>query len=371
MGAAIYPGVEREKLSIEVTTRCNSACLHCFARAGVSKHSSLPLNLAKKIIAEGYDIGYRNLHITGGEPLLWPGLFKALDYGFGLGYQSVSMNSNGTLLTSEICSRLAAYDCFSLSVSLEGPEALHNLLRGGGSYRRAIRGIDNGLEAGLQLDIFTTARKSLLPELPHFADDLFKKFPGISYLVLIQLICMKGTVFALIEELLEPEDFIRLVQTVGLLNLSGLRSVVKKNPLANVVAQLLEMPWLPPVPALYSQGSLIVHADRNISAVHSKRDSFGKYSPGVISKVLASDEYQKATGPDETICPRCQYIEACSSNGVLRPSEGQKDMQDDEPYCRGVLDCIQEYRATIWDDRERRKIGVCRKASGSQSRMRD
>ena len=173
----ICPGVGQEALAIEVTTRCNGSCLHCFARSGISRRSSLPVDLVKEIIVEGYDAGYRHLHITGGEPLLWKGLFETLDYGFGVGYETIFMNTNGTLITEEISKRLADYGSFSISVSLDGPEALHDRIRGKGSHRRTMRGIEKALNAGNDLTIFTTVTKSLLPELPHFVDDLYKKFP--------------------------------------------------------------------------------------------------------------------------------------------------------------------------------------------------
>ena len=355
-----YPGVSQERLGIEVTTRCNGACLHCFAHAGIPRRSSLSVDLIKEIIAEGYATGYRHLHITGGEPLLWEGLFETLDYGFGMGYKTVSMNTNGTLLTKDINSGLAAYECLSITVSLEGTEALHDRLRGEGSYKRTIQGIEQALDAGIDLTIYTTVIGSLLPELPYFVDDLYKKFPSIRSLILIQLIRMKAGVFALSEELLGPEAFIRLVQTVALLNLYGLRSVVKKNPLANVVSKLIEMPWIPWVPPLYREGCIIVMANRNIGVVHSGRNSFGKYRPGMIQKVLASDAYRKAVAPDETTCPSCRYVELCRESGMIRPSEGIRDTHDDIPYCKRVLERIARFQLASRDDSEGRDAGVCR-----------
>ena len=335
-----FPGVSEESLSIEVTTHCNSACLHCFARAGVARHSSLSIGLVKGIIAEGHNAGYRHLHITGGEPLLWDGLFEVLDYSSGMGYKAVFLNTNGTVLTKDVANRLAAYDCLSISVSLEGPEPLHDRLRGKGSYRRTVRGIERALEAGNVLIVFTVARKGLFPELPHFAEDLYKRFPGIKCLALIQLIRVTDNGFALSEELLEPEDFLKLVQTVSLLNLYGLRAIVIRNPLVSVVSKLIEMPWIPQVHPLYRDGSMIVMANRNITVVHSSRNSFGNYKAGMIQKVLASDGYRKAVGPDETTCPSCKYVQMCRKNGMIRPSEGYRDMYSEVPYCKRVLERI-------------------------------
>jgi MoaA/NifB/PqqE/SkfB family radical SAM enzyme len=330
--------IGEERLAVEVTTRCNSACLHCFVRAGISRRSSLPVDVVKEIIAEGFDAGYRELHITGGEPLLWEGLFEALDDAFETGYKAVSMNTNGTLLTKNVTEKLAAYGGLSISVSLEGAEAPHDRLRGKGSYRRTVRGIEKALDAGIELAIFTTVRRSLIPELPHFADDLYRKFPSIKYLTLIQLIRVNDGLFALLEELLEPEDFLQLVQTVACLNLCGLKTEVLKNPLVNVAAKLLGMPWVPKAYPLYREGSTVVRANRSLSASHSSQDRFGRYRPGMIHKVLASDAYRKAVAPDETICPSCEHFELCRENGMVRPSEGSRRMHTDLPYCVRVLE---------------------------------
>ena len=336
----ICPGVAREAFAIEVTTRCNGSCLHCFARSGISSRSSLPLHVVKEIISEAYDAGYRHLHITGGEPLLWEGLFETFDYGFGVGYKTIFMNTNGTLITKEIAKRLAGYGSFSMSISLDGPEDLHDRIRGKGSYRRGMRGVEVALNAGNGLTIFTTVTKGLLPELPRFADDLYKKFPAIDCLTLIQLIRITDGAFSLSEEFLEPEDFIRLVRMVALLNVGGFRTIVKKNPLANVVSKLMDMPWIPWVPPLYREGCMIVMANRHIGVAHSNRKSFGGYKPGMIRKVLASRSYRRDVGLDETKCPSCKYVQLCRENGMVRPSEAYRDLYLDKSYCRRVLDKI-------------------------------
>jgi MoaA/NifB/PqqE/SkfB family radical SAM enzyme len=287
-------------------------------------------------------------------------LFEALDYGFGVGYETLLLNTNGTLITEEISKRCANYGSFfSMSISLEGPEALHDRIRGKGSHRRTLRGIEKVLNAGNDLTIFTTVTKSMLPELPHFADDLYKRFPSINYLILIQLIRMTSGAFALPEELLEPEDFIRLVRMVGFLQLGGLRAIVKKNPLANVVSKVLEMPWIPRVPPLYREGCMIVRANRHIGVAHSSRNSFGRYRPGMIRKVLASDGYRRTVAPDRATCPSCKYAQLCEENGMIRPSQGYGDLYVDMPYCRRVLDRIASAQAVLRGEPEGREAYVC------------
>ncbi len=327
-----------ESLSIEVTNRCNSACSHCFVRAAISECSDLPIDLVREIISEGYHLGYRRLHITGGEPLLWEGLFEALDYAFSLGYKKILINTNGSLLTEDFLSQCSGYDGFSISVSLEGPESLHDRVRGNGSYRQTERGIENALAAGIDLCIFTTVSKSLLPSLPRFIDDSYEKFPEISSFSLIQLIRVKDDVFDLSDELLDPEDFLRLIRMVSLLNLYGHKTAILNNPLATVVSNLFEMPLIPRALPIHRDGHLIVMADRHIALSHSTFDDFGRYEPGKIQKVLSSNEYRTAVGPNEITCPACGYSSLCKESGMIRPSKWYRDRRHEIPFCKRVLD---------------------------------
>jgi hypothetical protein len=130
------------------------------------------------------------------------------------------------------------------------------------------------------------------------------------------------------------------VRTVSLLNLYGLKTYVLNDPLAGIASKLLKMPWVPQAQPLYREGSIIVMANRDITLSHSSRECFGKYEPGMIGKVLASDDYRKAVAPDVTICPSCNYTELCREYGVVRPSEWYVDMHPEVPYCKRVLDRV-------------------------------
>src|SRR5690606_19979561 len=110
-------GPQCDRLSVEVTTRCNSSCLHCFVRARGPRRSSLAPDLVRTMVREGYEAGYRHLHVTGGEPLLWDGLPEIFDCAFDCGYQTAFLNTNGTLLTDELSRTLAMYSGLALSVS--------------------------------------------------------------------------------------------------------------------------------------------------------------------------------------------------------------------------------------------------------------
>jgi len=333
-----YPNVSEERLSIEVTTQCNSDCSHCFVRPGLSSFSTLTLDQVKSILAEGFDIGYRHLHLTGGEPLLWGDLFEALDYALTVGYESILLNTNGILLPEEdTCRRLASYSGLAITVSLEGPEGLHDDLRGKGSYRRTVKGIEQALHESMEVIVLTVARRSLLSVLPHFVGDVYNRFSGIKHLTLIQLFTNACDPFPLSEELLEPEDLLHLVRVVSLLNLFGFQTFVKNNPLVSVLSELIEMPWIPPAPPLYREGSIVVKANRDICLSHSTSFSFGKYESGMIEATLVSEPYQKAVAPDYATCPSCSYLVQCVPRGMVRPPERFWGSHPNKLYCKEVL----------------------------------
>jgi MoaA/NifB/PqqE/SkfB family radical SAM enzyme len=255
-----------------------------------------------------------------------------------VGYESILLNTNGLLLAEkDICRRLASYSSLAITVSLEGTEDLHDDLRGKGSYQQTAIGIERALLEAMEVIVLTVARRSLLSVLPHFVGDVYSRFSGIKHLTLIQLFRNACDPFPLSEELLEPEDLLHLVRVVSLLNLFGLRTFVKNNPLVCVLSELIEMPWIPPAPPLYRKGSIFIKANRDISLAHSTTFSFGKYESGMIEETLVSEPYQKAVGPDCATCPSCSYVAQCVPRGMVRPPEGFWQSHPDKLYCKEVL----------------------------------
>jgi MoaA/NifB/PqqE/SkfB family radical SAM enzyme len=270
-------------------------------------------------------------------------LLGIFDDAFALGYQTALLNTNGTLLRAEVSRKLSAYRGLAVSVSLQGSRRRHDFIRGKGSYERALKGIDNALNAGLPVHIFTTISRSFIPDLPRFAQRVFGTYPGIEQLTFIQLIRVPGDVFDLSKEVLRPDDFLRLVRIISFLNLFGLKVDLLNNPLAAVASRALNMPWVARSPPLYRPGSVMITAERRITVAHSTMDHFGIYAPGILPTILSSDEYRRAVSQDRLICRNCLYARLCGMEGMVRPSEWYRDMFPQVPYCKRVLAKASSY----------------------------
>lgn len=163
-------------LVLRLTGRCNLRCSYCYAGGG-AEGADLPqaqaLSAVERFCAPG---GELRVQFTGGEPLLrWGTAVKVLEFGAATGRRlRASIQTNGTLLTPEICGDLKRFRV-SVGVSLDGVgEDDGERLRpdGCGSFREAAAGLRTLAKAGLgaNLTAVVTARSvSGLALLPDFA----------------------------------------------------------------------------------------------------------------------------------------------------------------------------------------------------------
>jgi MoaA/NifB/PqqE/SkfB family radical SAM enzyme len=330
--------ISEENLTIELTTRCTSECLHCFARADRESVHEMNFETVSSILTEGFDLGYRHLHITGGEPLLWPYLEEILALSCKTGYNRILINTNGHLINKSAAKMLAEYKkILHISVSLQGPEEHHDYFRGKGSYLRAISGMETALKEDLPVNIFTTVDRTLISKLPRFIDSCFKKYGAIESHTLIQLVRVHGNNRLLEDYFITPEDFTALVKMTALLRVAGYPVAILENPLASTAARLMSIDWLPPALPLLRMGRLVVLADNSITLAHSVRDSFGTWEPGMLKTVVNSSEYREAAGEESETCLSCRHMSNCRASGIIRPSEWFRNFND-KPFCIEVLD---------------------------------
>jgi radical SAM protein with 4Fe4S-binding SPASM domain len=127
---------------VGATQGCNLACSHCSSGSGPGPLGALDEGLLRRLFRELHEVGCQQVHVTGGEPLLHPGLLPGLDEAFRLGL-NVLLTTNGTLINEELADALAARPFRCVSVSFDGPDpASHDLVRGPGAFVRALEGLE-------------------------------------------------------------------------------------------------------------------------------------------------------------------------------------------------------------------------------------
>ena len=169
----LWAASELSTLFFEVTEVCNLHCAHCGSRCASEGFDGVPTDRLLSILSDVVErLGVKPfVNITGGEPLLRSDLFKL---GAGIRERGClwGMTTNGTFIGSGIASCLVDAGCVSVTVSLDGLESSHDALRGvDGSWKRALRGVKNLINAGMRrTDVLTVVHAGNFDELPELFD---------------------------------------------------------------------------------------------------------------------------------------------------------------------------------------------------------
>ena len=149
----------RMDLMVSAMTRggawhCNQKCLHCYA-AGQPLSDTPELTTAqwKEILAKLRAANVPQVTFTGGEPTLRADLVELVD---AAQWFVTRLNTNGRLLTPELCRRLYDASLDSVQVTLYSHDpAIHNALVGAEGFDDTVAGIKNAVAAGLPVSVNT------------------------------------------------------------------------------------------------------------------------------------------------------------------------------------------------------------------------
>lgn len=174
-------------LRVSLLSRCNLGCVYCVAglgdarsggdggpvgedgrgigsgmvvdeELGQSLEASELLEIIRKLHAQ---LGLETVRLTGGEPLLYPGLTGVVEGLRSMGIRRISLTTNGSLLERKAAA-LKQAGLESINVSLDAiDEAVFVRMSRRNSVVRVIRGIDSALDAGLSVKLNAVVMKGM------------------------------------------------------------------------------------------------------------------------------------------------------------------------------------------------------------------
>ena len=169
-----------------------------------------------------------SFNITGGEPFLRQDLFPVLEE---LADKRIDayLLSNGTLITKDKAEVLSRLGVKGVQVSIEGPEEIHDAIRGKGSLKRSLSGIQCLLDAGIEVTMNTTLsdiNASYFPDVIALASSTGVQKLGFSRLV------PSGSGRNLLNRMLTKEALEDLYGRIFSLNTGNLK-IVTGDPVAS------------------------------------------------------------------------------------------------------------------------------------------
>ncbi len=148
--------------------RCNLLCRHCYS-GSTDKDFSGELTAAevKATMADLRAFGVPALILSGGEPLLRPDLFELAAEAKGLGFPSVALSTNGTLIDEATADRIRDAGFDYVGISVDGIGAVHDTFRGRpGAFAEALNGIRRCTARGVKVGLRFTMTRDNAHHLP-------------------------------------------------------------------------------------------------------------------------------------------------------------------------------------------------------------
>lgn len=149
-----------------LTGRCNANCRYCYVDRTYAPESELSVDQWLTLIDELAVSGTRIVSLVGGEPLLFDGVDRILDRLRSHGIYTV-LTSNGALVKRNLH---LAEKASILSISLDGPQACNDEIRGDGAYTMAVEAVETLRQHQRPVRISTVVSNRNVDQIPFLVD---------------------------------------------------------------------------------------------------------------------------------------------------------------------------------------------------------
>ena len=156
------------EIDLHITNKCNLQCKHCVYDSGILTMPDMSLSTVKELNKKKKKMNVKEVHITGGEPLLNSEIFDIINFLHNEGY-IVRMQSNGFLINDSIAKKLKNSGIDHILISIDGPEDIHNKFRNNEkSFQYAINAVRICLKNKIFTRINTVISKLNITHLEEF-----------------------------------------------------------------------------------------------------------------------------------------------------------------------------------------------------------
>lgn len=149
------PGANLRFLWLEITSKCNLECEHCYADSGPHRSTQGVMEADDwfDIIREAKSLGCNSCQFIGGEPTLHPNFRDFVVYARSLDI-AVEVYTNATRLTPDLVQFFSQYQIRLATSFYSDVEEAHDLVtRRKGSWARTVTGIERVVASGLPLRV--------------------------------------------------------------------------------------------------------------------------------------------------------------------------------------------------------------------------
>lgn len=161
-------------LLVEVTSRCNLACKHCYQ--GAPEPIDLDFKVFSGVVDDFESMGGLRLIVSGGEPLMHPAFKEINEVVADRTFRSILL-TNGTLINEEVAGEIRFNE---VQMSLDGLEKGHDYIRGKGAFKKSMAALELLKQKGTQVSIASMIHAHNCDEFSGLAE-LVKDLGAVSW----------------------------------------------------------------------------------------------------------------------------------------------------------------------------------------------
>lgn len=159
-----------QHVSLELTSRCNLTCRHCYGDFGPRGDEELPLSRWQDVLGDLLGSGVRILTLTGGEPFLYGSVVGLLEWVLPR-FALVGAITNGTVVPDAAIELLGQHkDKALVQLSINGRREFHDAFVGRqGAFDRVVACARKLVARGVRVRIAMNAGSSNLGQIQYVA----------------------------------------------------------------------------------------------------------------------------------------------------------------------------------------------------------
>jgi AdoMet-dependent heme synthase len=333
-------------VQMHITERCNLSCSHCYQTGRDSSEMSFPeirgtvSEISDTLLEwkQTYGMNFSpSFNVTGGEPFLRGDLEDILScissYGF-----DVYLLTNGILADGKRSGYLPALGVKGVQVSIEGPEKVHDSIRGKGSFSGSLRGIRNLIDSGLMVTLNVTLSSlnaGYIDDIIDLAHSWNVHRLGFSRLV------PSGRGEGLLKEMLSAENVRDLYRRIFALDTGDLE-IVTGDPIASQFKEMNDVDQ-GAIPiggcaagvsgiTILPDGTMVPCRRLSIPLGNIRKDSFREVwaLSGILDALRSRSRYHGKCG----VCKRWARCRGCRAIAYAFPrASGESDFLAEDPQC--------------------------------------
>jgi len=336
----------------ELTLACDQRCTHCGARAAEARAGELTTAQALDVVQQLVEAGALEVSLIGGEAYLHEGFLDVVRALCAAGIRP-TMTTGGRGIDAARARAMAEAGLYLVSVSVDGLEATHDLLRATrGGFDAAIAAMGHLREAGIHVACNTVVSTLNLDELEPLYEVL--KDAGMKGWQ-IQIVAPLGRAADRPEMLLEPWQLLELVPRIARLKERAFKDGILLMPGNNVGYFSLDERMLRSTAEGGRDHFTGCHAGRFVLGIESDGAVKGcpslqtaSYVKGSLKDAPLNELWPKLDGlRTRTVddlwgfCRTCPFAETCMG-GCTFTAHGLFGRPGNNPYCHYRVKTLAE-----------------------------